>query len=183
MSAEHGPKHPEHKAENQELQKLGDERLRELAETSAERPAVDAEKRLEAAREKLTIAEVQPEEPVATETGTDRSFIKRITHGLNYRDTLTSLQRRLSPRSRTFSKVIHAPAVEKTSEALEKTVLRPSVTLGATWTALLVGLIFYFTAKHYGFRLSGSEMFVALIVGGLIGGGVEYAGHFLRRKR
>ena len=66
---------------------------------------------------------------------------------------------------------------------LEKTVMRPSVTLGATWTALIVGVVFYWTARHYGFRLSGSEMILALIVGGLLGAGLEWLGFLLRRKK
>jgi hypothetical protein len=61
MSAEHGPKAPEQSGENQELQKLGSERLDQLAEANAEKPAVDNEKRAEAARETLRKQEVQPE--------------------------------------------------------------------------------------------------------------------------
>lgn len=183
MSAEQEAKSPERKSDNSEIEKLGAERLKELSEKSGEKPAVDSEKRVEAAREKLTIQEVIAEEPVAKETGNDASFIKRLTHGLNYADTMASVQRRLSPRSRSFSKVIHAPIVEKTSAALEKTVMRPSVTLGATWTALIVGIIFYWTARHYGFRLSGSEMILALIVGGLLGAGVEFISFSLRKRK
>ena len=183
MSAEHGQKAPERTSENAEIQKLGNEALKKLAETSAENPSVDSEKRIEAAREKLTIQKVIAEEPIAKETGNNASFIKKITHGLNYADTLASVQRRLSPRARSFSKVIHAPVVEKTSAVLEKTVMRPSVTLGATWTALIVGLIFYLTARHYGFRLSGSEMILALIVGGLLGASVEWFSYMLRKRK
>lgn len=183
MSAEHGPRPAERSSENQELQKLGSERLQELAETSTETPEANGEKRAEAARELLKKHEVQPEpDSNAGEKSSQASFIKRISHGLNYSDTMASLQRRLSPRARTFSKVIHAPVVEKTSAALEKTVMRPSVTLGATWTALIVGTIFYAAAKYYGFPLSGSEMILALIVGGLLGAGIEWFGHMVRHR-
>lgn len=184
MSAEHGPKAPEKSSENQELQKLGSERLDQLAEANTEKPSQDNEKRAEAARESLRKQEVQPE-PVtnAGEKASQASFIKRISHGLNYSDTIASVQRRLSPRSRSFSKVIHAPAVEKTTAVLEKTVMRPSVTLGATWTALIVGSIFYWSARHYGFRLSGSEMILALIVGGFLGAGIEWFGHLFRQRK
>ena len=183
MSVEQGPRSFEKSSENQELQKLGAEKLKELAETSAEIPSVDGEKRAEAARETLNKTEVQPKmDDAAGEKSSQASFIKKITHGLNYTDTLASVQRRLSPTSRRFSKAIHAPIVEKTSAVLEKTVMRPSVTLGATWTALIVGLIFYWTARHYGFKLSGSEMILALVVGGLIGAGIEWCGHLLRSR-
>jgi hypothetical protein len=82
---------------------------------------------------------------------------------------MRSVQQHLSPASRNFSKFIHTPAVEKTSEALEQTVARPSVTLGATWTALIVGGLAYFVARHYGFHLSGSELLFSFIVGAIIG--------------
>ena len=99
MSAELGPQSSERSSENTELQKLGAERLKELAETSSEKPAVDSEKRAEAAREMLKTQEVQAPEPVAKETGNEASFIKRISHGLGYADTMTSVQRRLNPAS------------------------------------------------------------------------------------
>ncbi len=98
-----------------------------------------------------------------------------------YHQTLASLQRRLKPASRTFSKVIHAPAVEKSSEIVGKTILRPSVSLGATLTALVVGGFFYWSAKHYGFALSGSEFIIALLAGGVIGLIVEGVLKLVRR--
>ena len=100
-----------------------------------------------------------------------------------YRETLGSLQRHLKPASRAFSRVIHNPAVEQTSEVVGKTVARPSVTLGATSTALVVGLAAYITAKRYGFTLSGSELILSLIVGGLIGIVLELIIKALRRSR
>ncbi len=99
--------------------------------------------------------------------------IAYINHHLNYSQTLASVQRKLSPVSRSFSKVIHTPAVEKTSEILENTVARPSLLLGTTWTALIVGSIFYLTAHHYGYALSGSELLFSFIVGAMIGLAIE----------
>ncbi len=52
---------------------------------------------------------------------------------------------------------------------MEKTVARPSLMLGTTWTALIVGSIFYLTARHYGFTLSGSELLFSFVVGALLG--------------
>jgi hypothetical protein len=59
--------------------------------------------------------------------------------------------------------------VEKTAEALEHNLARPSVLAGATWTALAVGSLFYAIARHYGFNLSGSELLFSFIVGALLG--------------
>jgi small-conductance mechanosensitive channel len=168
-----------------ELEALGRERLKELDEAAPEAAAENQAERAEQARETLANHEVAPTEPMAradqeTPTSTLADTLDRV---LNYRQTMASLQRRLSPASRNFSKVIHNQAVESTSEALEKTVMRPSVALGATWTALIVGLIFYLTARHYGYRLSGFEMIAALIVGGILGVILEGLSRFFRRKR
>jgi hypothetical protein len=100
----------------------------------------------------------------------------------NYSDTLGSVQNRLSPGSRTFSKIIHAPAVEHSSELLERTIMRPSVVMGTTWTAFIVGLIFYLTARYYGFKLSGGEMLLALFGGALLGLTLEGIWYFIRQR-
>jgi hypothetical protein len=93
------------------------------------------------------------------------------------------LQRRFGPGGRAFSKVVHSPAVERTSEALAKTVFRPSISLGASFAALLVGGAFYLSAKRYGFRLSGFESMAAIVAGGLLGGLIEGVGRLFRRRR
>ena len=111
---------------------------------------------------------------------------KRPLSGLDrkqaYAQTMATLQRQLPTVSRAFSKVIHNKAVEQTSEALGKTVMRPSVTLGATSTALLVGAFTYWLAKHYGYAISGSTILLSLLVGGLFGLLVEGVAKLFRRK-
>lgn len=99
-----------------------------------------------------------------------------------YNDTMRSLRRRLKPASRAFSQVIHAPVIEKASEVAAATVFRPSVTLGATLTALIIGGSAYLTARTYGFILSGSEFILSLLAGGIIGLAVEMLGKLIRRR-
>ena len=79
------------------------------------------------------------------------------------------MQRKLPEIGRALSRVIHTPAIEKTSEVLETTIARPSVMLGSTWTVLIVGTIFYLGARHYGYSLSGSELLFSFLVGALLG--------------
>jgi hypothetical protein len=87
---------------------------------------------------------------------------------------MNSLRRDLGSGRRTFSKVIHTPVIESLSDALDQTILRPSVILGATLTSLIVGGSLYFNAEYFGFPLSGSEFVASLIVGGLLGLFVEF---------
>lgn len=171
-----------------ELNESAMERLDELSEANAERdPSEHAEKRAEKAREVIQeqTAEPEPEPTPAAEKET--AAISRpaafLNHHLNYSQTMDSVRRKLGPVSRSFSKVIHTPAVEKTSEALEHTVARPSVMVGTTWTALIIGALFYLTARHYGYALSGSELIFSFVVGallGLVGEGIWLA---FRRRR
>jgi hypothetical protein len=105
-----------------------------------------------------------------------------LNYKLNYAQTLTSIQRKLRPASRNFSKLIHQPAVERASDAIGSTVARPSVAAGASWTALIVGGLFYFTARRYGYSLSGSEILVSLLVGGVLGLILEGAWRAAKRR-
>ena len=164
-----------------ELQKLGEERIAELRNTP-EADGQNQEKRAEEAREKIAH---HAEMPATAETSRPghTTVMAHLDHKLNYVQTLASVQRRLQPMSRQFSRVIHAPAVEAVSEVLGKTALRPSVTLGATWTAALVGIIFYFTAREYGYHLSGAEIIVSLLLGGLLGLLTEFIVKLLARRK
>jgi len=75
---------------------------------------------------------------------------------------------------RTFSKFIHKPVIEKTSDALGKTVVRPSGITGATIAAFIGLLSIYGIAKFAGFELSGSEMPLLLVTGFIAGLLVEW---------
>ncbi|HSX14348.1 MAG TPA: hypothetical protein VLE72_00340 [Candidatus Saccharimonadales bacterium] len=142
----------------------------------------DRGRKVEAARQSLeretkSVDTLKPKEaePAKKEpTGLDRKAA--------YADTMATLQRHLPTFSRGFSKVIHNPVIDKTSEVVGSTVLRPSITLGATSTALLVGGFTYFLAKHYGYSLSGSAMLLSLVIGGLIGLLIEGLSKLFRRK-
>jgi hypothetical protein len=182
MSVEHQPQPTEsNETAKAELAAIAKERLEEL-QTTPEAGAEHQEKRAEAAREVINKHEDAPEPAPVAEAAPKPTFAARLDHALNYRQTLASVQHKLRPASRAFSQVIHTPIVEKTSEALEKTVMRPSVVLGALWSALIVGSIFYFFARHYGFNLSGSEMLLALVGGALLGLLLEGVSRLLRRR-
>lgn len=177
MPAERSTISPEHSPAPAELEAARAEKLAELNEAFKDaEPTEAAEKRAEKAREVIQ-REAKPAAPEAEQSApvVRPSY---FSHHLNYRQTLAGVQRRLPALSRSFSRVIHTPIVEKTSEVLETTVARPSVLLGSTWTALLVGTIFYLVARHYGYSLSGSELLFSFIVGalfGLVGEGVWLA--------
>jgi hypothetical protein len=169
MSQEHHHEPSSQAERGEDLNSLGRERLESLRH-QPEQSGETAEERADAAREVIKNAEdkAEPEPEPAPKPSTAHHILK-LDHRSNFDHTIRSVQRRLSPASRTFSRVIHAPAVERTSEVLEKTIARPSVLTGSAWTALLVGAIFYLTAYHFGYMLSGSELLFSFVVGALIG--------------
>lgn len=186
MPGEHAPNSHEKGEVNNGLEAARAEKLAELKEAASEHdPADHAERRAEAAREVINKVDAPEDTPApAAEAAPAMSPVHRLLNRhLNYAQTLESVQRRLNPASRTFSRVIHTPAVEKASEALEQTVARPSIMIGATWTALIVGTIFYLTARHYGYPLSGSEMIFSFVVGAVIGLLIEGIWHTLKRPK
>ena len=92
----------------------------------------------------------------------------------SYKKTLENVQDQLSAPSRAFSKVIHNPVVEKTSDAIGNTVARPNLIISGALGAI-VSVIVYFIAKRYGYLLSGSETIILFVAGWSIGAVIEYA--------
>jgi hypothetical protein len=156
------------------LEQLSNKTERESTESTQARQA-------EAAREAIT--QVEPaSRRNEKETTAPAHHPTRLDKQAAYDDTMRSMRRRLKPASRAFSKVIHAPIVEKTSEVAAKTVFRPSVTLGATFTALILTASLYATARYYGFAISGSEFIFSLILGGIAGFVLELIGRMFKHK-
>ncbi|HUC86752.1 MAG TPA: hypothetical protein VMR75_00285, partial [Candidatus Saccharimonadales bacterium] len=104
-----------------------------------------------------------------------------LTKAANYRQTMVSLRHRMKPAARTFSKIIHTPSIEAASEVVGKTILRPSATLGATTTAVLFTGFLYIYARHYGFVLRGSGIWITLLLGAVVGLAVEVLYRMMRR--
>jgi hypothetical protein len=86
-----------------------------------------------------------------------------------YKKTLKAIQKEMNPAERAFSKVIHNPVVEATSEVAGKTVARPAALLAGSLTALILTTLVYIVAKYYGYVLSGFEWIATFIIGWAIG--------------
>lgn len=130
----------------------------------------DVEKLKESA-EKAAEREKEPVEAPAAkaEKRRDTPAQRRSKAKASYKKTMKETQAQLPVASRTFSKVIHNPAVEKTSEAVGSTVARPNALLAGSFTAFLFTLAIYFIARRYGYPLSGFETIAAFILGWAVG--------------
>lgn len=93
------------------------------------------------------------------------TFINKELKNAAYQRTLKKTQSKLSAPSRSFSKLIHQPAVEAVSEAAGKTVARPSGILAGGIFAFLGSSFFLWMARHYGFEYN-FLLFALFFVGG-----------------
>lgn len=98
-----------------------------------------------------------------------RGGISKADKKASYKKHMNDVQQQLSPGSRAFSKVIHNPIVEKTSDALGATVARPNAILAGAVSAFMLTLAVYVIAKTIGYTLSGFETIAAFIIGWVIG--------------
>ncbi|HEY1086028.1 MAG TPA: hypothetical protein VGE34_04900 [Candidatus Saccharimonadales bacterium] len=165
----------EHEAAKQEAldarSKEHHERLKEDRERSAERSHEDDAQDARAEIEKLdkdTGPKKQERSPAEKRKDT---ILKngKASPEKSFKLTMKEAQREMSAPSRTFSKLIHNKAVEKTSEVLGDTVARPNALLSGALVALLFTTVLYLWARYAGYPLSGFETIAAFIVGYLVG--------------
>lgn len=171
---------PETKTEKE----LSPEQLEQYtnAETAVERAAEKS--RLENGERSEAKARAEAlEQAVSVERGSAEKKAKEASappkrrHGVvskterkaSYKKHMKTLQAELPPAQRAFSKVIHNPVIEKTSEVVGATVARPNAILAGAVVAFFAVLAVYLTAKHFGYMLSGFETIGAFIVGWVLG--------------
>ena len=105
------------------------------------------------------------------------SAVRKVTKkqkDAEYKKTMTAIRSEMSAPSRAFSKVIHNPVIEKTSEVVGSTIARPNAILAGSITAFLSVSLIYIVAKQYGYVLSGFESIGAFIIGWIIGISFDY---------
>jgi hypothetical protein len=137
----------------------------EAGETTSERARMEAMENAISIEKKSHSKENVRTTPPAVRRGA----INKKELDATYNRTMKQVQSELSTPSRAFSKVIHAKAVEKTSDALESTVARPNAMLAGAVGAFIITLVIYLITKNYGYRLSGFETIGGFILGWVIG--------------
>lgn len=100
-----------------------------------------------------------------------------------FQKEMTRVQAELPAAQRAFSKVIHTPAVEKTSEVVGSTIARPNALLSGGIVAFALTLAVYIVAKTFGYPLSGFESIGAFIIGYFIGVLYDYFRVLVTGKR
>lgn len=98
--------------------------------------------------------------------------VRRVTSKekqATYKHTMKQIRSEMSPGARAFSKVIHAPAVERASDTVGGSIARPNALLAGSMSAFLLVTAVYLLARHYGYALSGFETIAAFVFGWLLG--------------
>ena len=151
--------------------------LENQAEQSPESRANDLERaRAEANKEALMSKERGGAESKSGGEPTS-STIRKVTKKqktAEYKKTMSAIRSEMSAPARTFSKVIHNPVVEKSSELVGNTIARPNALLAGSTAAFVAVAIIYIVAKQYGYPLSGFESIGAFVIGWLIGITFDY---------
>lgn len=162
------------------------ERLKNNLENREKSPK-ETEKSIDDARkealEHATSHEKTTKKELAEKAPERRGAITKKERKDSYDSTMREVRSQMSGSSRTFSKVIHNPVVEKTSEVVGSTVARPNAILAGSMFAFLFTLGIYLIAHFNGYSLSGTETIASFVLGWLVGIVVDYVRMLVRGGR
>ena len=170
-----GPENKELTAEQLESYLKAESAVERAAEKSTVENGEKAEKeaRHEALKQAVSVERGSAEKKKGKEASSPakrrQGVVSKKEREASYKHHMKQLQSELSPAQRTFSKFIHNPVIEKTSEALGSTVARPNAILSGAVVAFFLVLAVYVVSKYYGYTLSGFETIGAFIVGWILG--------------
>lgn len=155
--------------------------LAEAAERQSEKLAAKHEKAGEQQVESVDAVRDDVKEFFAKEAGKEtkqggepsgfRAVRQVTTETTNaaYNQTMRLIRAEMNRPSRAFSKVIHSPVIERSSEVIGGTLARPNAILAGSTTALVLVICVYILARTFGYRLSGFETIGAFLLGWAIG--------------
>lgn len=149
----------------------------EERETQKEKAQADVKEALKHAE-----ASEVPSSQEKDQQGTQHYAISEKQKAKAYKQVMSEAQQEMSPAAKAFSKVIHNPAVEATSEVVGKTIARPTSILTGSICAFLVLSGVYLLAKYNGFRLAGSEFILLFIAGWAAGLLIDFFRHMITGK-
>jgi translation elongation factor EF-G len=157
--------------ESQERQR----RIHEEAAEKAEKSPADLEQIREHAENEAKSTEQILQETSAESTSQENEprFITHELREIAYQRLLKRARRHLPAYSRAMSKIIHQPAVDAVSEAVGKTVGRPSGIIGGGLLALVGTSIYYYLARHFGYSYNSFIFLLLMAVGFALGWSVE----------
>jgi hypothetical protein len=171
-----GPENKELNPEQLESYLKAEAAVERASEKSSVENGETAEKdaRFEALKQAVSVERGSAEKKKGKEASASPSkrrhgVVSKKERETSYKQHMKQLQTELSPSQRAFSKVIHNPIVEKTSEVVGSTLARPNAILAGAIVAFFLVLAVYLVSKFYGYPLSGFETIGAFIIGWILG--------------
>ncbi len=174
-TSEQEPKHIEHAETAREAAERSQELAERLKQSPEQHKENEAHQNAETARkealEQALFSKEQGREKRSHQADRHNAspVITKQDRQKSYQQTMGHVQQELSPPAKLFSKVIHAPIIERSSEVVGSTIARPNAVLAGGISAFIVVLALYSYARYASFSLSGFETIGAFIVGWLIG--------------
>lgn len=166
------PKH-EHGAETAQAAAEHSAEHAKAIEKTAEQSPDTQERRVEAARHeaKKFFAKETDNSSEQSDESTMHAVhrVTKQTRDAAYEQTMRLIRTELNGPSRLFSKIIHAPIVERSSEVIGGTLARPNAVMAGSSTALVLVISVYIIARTFGYQLSGFETIGAFLLGWVIG--------------
>jgi len=179
-------KNPEREFDGNRLQELGQEQAERLNDSRAEKAEAQPENTLETARadvERVTQERENEKQPNEENETVERDHRKPYDTKSAYSKTMEEIEQHFPAVQRSFSRFIHNPVVEKTSEIAGATVARPNAILFGSLFAFLFTLAIYIIASKYGYPLSGAETIASFAAGWLVGQLFDYFRIMITGKR
>jgi len=149
------PKSPEQHHEIDRPSKQEKETLKHLQE-QANRSSEKSKDEIKAIQKSIENAAISGKEYSAGEneaspSSTSSFGITRAVKKTTYKRTLRKAQSKLPAPQRVFSKVVHNPVIEKTSDVAAKTVARPGGLLFGGVGAFIGSVVLFYISKRTGF--------------------------------
>jgi general stress protein CsbA len=155
-------------------------------ELTAEEEKHGSEENLEAIRRKVEKqAPIQHERPHSEKEQTKNHpvLVNKQLKDMAFSRSMTRTQKKLSAPSRAFSKVVHTPIIDTTSEFVGKTIARPSGVLTGAFISFVGTSVLLWATRYYGYTYN-YLLVILLFVGGMVAGmTIEGLWHVIRRKK
>lgn len=182
-SPEHAP-NPEHGEKLKDIERAPE--IIDKSERAPEESPEEVEKHVEKARTEAENEAISGREVSRGEKkvrGDESTPAPHRSREESYKHTMKGVRAEMSAPERVFSKFIHAPAVERASDAIGKTIARPDAVLSGSVFACVFVLGLYLLARFYGFELRGSETIIAFVIGWALGIIFDIVRGAIKRKR
>jgi len=167
----------EHENQQHEVEQIRHEKQQEAPEPRQEQSVDKLVEKAEA--EAVSSSEYNKQEK--EDSKGHPALVNKQLKDMAYSRALVRTRKHLSAPSRLFSKAIHSKALDKPSEAIGKTIARPSGMIGGAVFALVGSSLLLWITRNYGYEYNYLAAILLFAAGMVVGITIE--GLFKLKKR